>query len=342
MPPPEVDVLVVGGGPVGLACAIEARLAGRAVVVLEPRTGPVDKACGEGLMPGTLTALLRLGVDPPGHPLAGISYRRDGAHVDHRFHAPGRGVRRTALHTALRERADALGVEHRAQRVHSVTLERDGAVVDGIRARHVLACDGLHSTVTRLLDLEVPAAGRGRSRRYGVRRHHAVAPWSDLVEVHWTPHAELYVTPVAPSLVGVAALGPAGTDLDTQIELAPELAQHLAGAPVVGSVRGAGPLLRRTTRRTSGAVRLVGDASGYVDALTGEGLRVGLAQAHAAVATLDDPAGYERAWRRVTRDYRLLTAGLVTWATSPLRPAVVPVARRAPRLYGAVVDRLAR
>nr|WP_202627745.1 NAD(P)/FAD-dependent oxidoreductase [Cellulomonas sp. APG4] len=333
--------MVVGGGPVGLAAAIEARLAGHEVVVLEPRSGPVDKACGEGLMPGTLAALLRLGVDPEGHALAGISYRRDGAHVDHRFRSPGRGVRRTTLHAALRARADELGVAHREQRVRTLTLEPDGAVVDGIRARHVLACDGLHSTVSRLLGLDV-AASRGGARRYGVRRHHAVAPWTDLVEVHWTPHAELYVTPVGPELVGVAALGPTGTDLADQVALAPELAGRLEGAPVVGTLRGAGPLLRRTARRTCGAVRLVGDASGYVDALTGEGLRVGLAQAHAAIATLEDASAYEREWRRVTRDYRLLTAGLVTWATSPLRPAVVPVARRVPWLYGAVVDRLAR
>ena len=60
----DVDVLVVGGGPVGLAAAIEARLAGLSVVVVEPRVGAIDKACGEGLMPGTLTALARVGVDP--------------------------------------------------------------------------------------------------------------------------------------------------------------------------------------------------------------------------------------------------------------------------------------
>ena len=68
----DTDVLVVGGGPVGLAAAIEARLAGLSALVLEPRPGPVDKACGEGLMPGALGSLHRLGVDPAGHPLAGL------------------------------------------------------------------------------------------------------------------------------------------------------------------------------------------------------------------------------------------------------------------------------
>ncbi|MBX9245744.1 monooxygenase, partial [Actinotalea ferrariae] len=95
-------------------------------------------------------------------------------------------------------------------------------------------------------------------------------------------------------------------------------------------------------RRTAGRVRLVGDASGYVDALTGEGLRVGLAQARAAVATLDDPLAYERAWVQATRDYRVLTGGLVAWATSPLRRGIVPVAAGIPPLFGAIVERLAR
>jgi hypothetical protein len=91
-------------------------------------------------------------------------------------------------------------------------------------------------------------------------------------------------------------------------------------------------------------VLLAGDASGYVDALTGEGLRLGFAQADAAVRSIvaGDTRGYEREWTRLSRDSRVLTSGLVAAATSPLRPLVVPTAVRAPRLYGAIVERLAR
>ena len=344
------DVLVVGGGPVGLAAAIEARRAGLDVVVLEPREAPVDKACGEGLMPGTLAAVHRLGVDVPGWPLRGISYRQDGRVADHRFvSGPGRGVRRTALHAALHDAATAAGATVLPRRAESLTQAGDGVVAAGVRARWLLACDWLHSRVRRELGLEAaPPRWSSRSRRdrrprrFGLRRHYRTAPWTDLVEVHWGPRVEAYVTPVSGGLVGVALLGPPGVDFDAELATLPELAKHLEGAAPDGPVRGAGPLRVRSTARTRGRVRLVGDASGYVDALTGEGLRVGLAQARAAVVHLADAAAYESAWARATRDYRLLTGGLVGAATSPLRRAVVPAAARLPGAYGAAVERLAR
>jgi flavin-dependent dehydrogenase len=223
-------------------------------------------------------------------------------------------------------------------RGREVRVREDSVEVAGVRARRLLACDGLHSGVRRDLGLDRPSA---RRRRYGLRRHYEVAPWSDLVEVHWGPRSEAYVTPVDARLVGVAVLGPQGCDVDDAVRALPELAARLDGA-ASGPLLGAGPLRQTAARHAVGPVRLVGDAAGYVDALTGEGLRVGLAQARAAVATLDDPAGYERAWSAVTRDYRVLTSALVAWATSPLRPAVVPVARRAPWLFRAGVERLAR
>jgi flavin-dependent dehydrogenase len=348
-----IDVLVAGGGPIGLAAAIEARMAGLSSTVVEPRAGPIDKACGEGLMPGAMAALARLGVDPAGHALAGISYQDGRRRVDHGFrHGVGRGVRRTTLHVALAARANELGVEVVAGRVDAVEQDagsvtaRVSGVEGGIRARWMLGADGLHSTVGELVGL---AARPGSARRFGLRRHFAVAPWNDLVEVHWTRGlgngpAEIYVTPVGSTEVGVAVLGPRHTDYDEAVRSVPVLAARLDGAAVTTSTRGAGPLLRRMRARTAGRVLLVGDASGYVDAITGEGIRVGLAQVRAAIECVvaGDPARYEREWRRVTRDYRMLTSSLVGLARSPLRPAIVPLASALPGVYGAIVERLAR
>jgi flavin-dependent dehydrogenase len=341
----DTEVLVVGGGPIGLAAAIEARLAGLTVTVVEPRTAPIDKACGEGLMPGSLAALARLGVDPPGHRIVGISYRDGRRPADHEFASgAGRGVRRTTLHTALLARSVELGVEHVMGRVGIVTDSPGMVEAAGVRARWLLACDGLHSTVRRRSGLQVPAERSGPLQvppRYGLRRHFRVPAWTDFVEVHWSRTTEAYVTPVADDLVGVALLGPRGLDYDVALQAFPELTGRLSGAEPAGPVRGAGPLRQRSVKRTIGNIRLVGDASGYVDALTGEGLRVGFAQASAAIGHIDDPVGYERAWAHVTRDYWLLTTGLIAWATSPARGAIVPVARRAPAVFGRVVDVLA-
>ncbi|MBO3084635.1 NAD(P)/FAD-dependent oxidoreductase [Cellulomonas fengjieae] len=343
---PDTDLLIIGGGPVGLAAAIEGRLAGLSVIVVEPRATPVDKACGEGLMPGAVAALTRLGVHPAGHTLTGIRYLRGTHTADHLFAtAPGLGVRRTVLHAALSRRAVELGALIVTGRAGMVEQDETSVRAAGISGRWLLACDGLHSAVRRQVGLAVHRRTAGR--RFGVRRHFRATPWTDLVEVHWGRSVEAYVTPVAEDVVGVALLGPARHDYGQTLDAFVALRRHLGDAEPLDPVRGAGPLLQQTVRRTAGRVRLVGDASGYVDALTGEGVRVGLAQARAAVGTLGDDvprsnAAYEKAWTAATRDYRVLTTGLVAAAGSPLRRGIVPLAVRAPGLYGAVVERLAR
>lgn len=345
----DFDVTVVGAGPVGLAAAIEARMLGLTVAVIEPRTAAIDKACGEGLMPGALPALARLGVDPAGHPLSGVSYRSGTTRVDHLFGgggggggAAGRGVRRTTLHSALSARAAELGVDLVPGRVDSLEQDDSGVTAGGIRSRYLLGADGLHSTVRRLTRLERPVAQK--ARRFGLRRHYSMAPEGDLIEVYWTKTVEAYVTPVGDNLVGIAMLGPQGTNFEQALAEIPELAARVAGRRPASDLRGAGPFRQRTTARSLGRVMLVGDASGYVDAITGEGIRVGLAQARAAIDCVDAdaPGRYEREWSRRTRDFRLLTAGLVVAANSPLRARIVPTAAALPGLFGAVVDRLAR
>lgn len=342
----DVEVLVAGGGPVGLVAAIEARLAGRTVAVAEPRGGAIDKACGEGLMPGALPLLGRLGVAPHGLPLRGVRYTDGTVSAEHRFadgEGVGLGVRRTTLHSALAARAEELGVQRIEARVEAVTQDASGVHAAGIRADWLLAADGLHSSVARGVGLALPAP-RAR-RRFGLRRHYRIEPWSDLIEVHWTPVGELYVTPVDERMVGIAALVGQGVGFDAAMASAPtELVLRVAGAEPAGAVMGSGPFRQRTRRRVAGRVLLIGDASGYVDAITGEGLRLGFAQARAAVTRVSagDPLHYEADWFRITKDFRRLTSALALAASSPLRGSVVPLAARLPRLFGGAVERLAR
>ncbi len=340
----DVDLLVVGGGPVGLAAAIEGELAGLSVAVLERRTGPVDKACGEGLMPSAVTALDRLGVAVEGQPFRGIRYVAPGRSATALFAgAAGVGVRRTALSAALGARADALGVKRLDLAATAPQVSGDGVEVAGITAAWLAVADGLHSPTRRALGLHREPSPRAQPR-YGLRRHYRVEPWSDLVEVHWGRRAEAYVTPVAPDVVGVAVLGPGdGTGFEDALGEFPELQTRVAGAEPASATRGAGPLRQRTTRRVAGRALLVGDAAGYVDALTGEGLSVGLACARELVRCVVEgrPEAYEHAWLRATRRYRVLTGGLLWAAQNPLtRRAVVPAAERLPRVFTATVRQL--
>ncbi|MEU8059288.1 NAD(P)/FAD-dependent oxidoreductase [Microbispora bryophytorum] len=377
-----IDVLVAGGGPAGLATAINAALAGMEAVVVEPRPGPVDKACGEGLMPTGATALADLGVSvPDGRPFRGIRYV-DGPHrVQAEFRdGLGLGVRRTALHTALAHRARDLGVRVVPGRVDAVRAagegvrahvaggpEQGGSELSGpdlcgpelcgpelcgpelcgpelcgreFGARWLVAADGLHSPIRARLGLDLPSGG---PRRYGLRRHYRIAPWTDFVEVHWAPGGEAYVTPVGDDLVGVAVLSSERRTYDEHLARFPDLLARLDGPPAT-PVRGAGPLRQRVRRRVAGRILLVGDAAGYVDALTGEGISLALLSARALVGCLmvGRPEEYENAWRRLSWRSRLLTAALVRARRHP--PAarmIVPAARRLPSVFGAAVRSLA-
>jgi flavin-dependent dehydrogenase len=344
-----IDLLIAGAGPAGLATALYAERAGLTATVVDPRAlggehvRPIDKACGEGLMPGAVRDLADLGVDPPGHALRGIGYLSDGHRAEASFKAgPGRGVRRTDLQSTLYHAVRRVGVPVVPLTVTTVSQDENSVTAAGITARYLVAADGLHSPVSRTLGLD--RAVRSDGHRWGLRRHFAIEPWSDVVEVHWSDRSEAYLTPVGPQLVGVAVLSSDRGSFDEQLSAFPELAARLAGIEA-GPVRGAGPLRRRTIRRTAGRVLLVGDAAGYVDALTGEGIAVSLACARSLVdcVVAGDPADYERRWRRDTRRYRSITSTLL-WASqhSALRRAIVPAAQRLPRVFSAAVGQLAR
>jgi flavin-dependent dehydrogenase len=336
-----IDLLVAGGGPAGLATAIHGARAGLEVVVIERRHGPVDKACGEGLMPHAVALLDNLRVQAPGKPFHGITYV-DGRHrVTGRFRGgAGRGVRRTALHAGLLEAATAAGVRIEHGDVGTVSQNATSVHCSGFRARYLAAADGLHSPVRAALGLTRPTAG---PRRWGIRRHHLMTPWSDCVEVYWSDGAEAYVTPVADDCVGIAILTSGKGGFDEHLDAFPAL-QERVHSQTHGPDRAAGPLRQRVRSRAAGRVLLVGDAAGYVDALTGEGLGIAFGAAELLVdcVVAERPQDYDRRWRRMSSRYRMLTTAVLQASEMPgVRSRIVPVAARFPRVFRGLVNLLA-
>ncbi len=344
----EYAVAIVGGGPAGLALAARTAERGVRTIVLERAPEPPDKACGEGLMPAGAEALEALGVSIPDDACArftGIRYvQEDGAAVEARFRdGPGLGVRRTVLVRALEARALAAGavVRHGCSVKEWRRIERGGFVVetsDGEIATEVLVgADGLASSVRRAARLERPVHG---ARRFGVRRHFAVAPWTSTVEVHWAEGVEAYVTPVSPREIGVAFLfTPPVKGFDQLLLRFPALAARLEGATPTSDTRGAGPLERASTRRSRDGVVLVGDAAGFVDAITGEGITLALLAGEVLAEEL--VAGkrrsfprYERAWRSLFARYEWLTRALIVFSKHPAaRRRALAVLARSPRIF---------
>jgi flavin-dependent dehydrogenase len=334
----STDVFIVGGGPAGLAAAIAARGRGFEVTVADRSEPPIDKACGEGIMPDGVAAAGALGIslgDAGARPFRGIRFCEHDLAVEAPFpRGVGFGMRRTALHELMVERAAQAGV--RTMWGASVAgLEREGVRIGGqlLRARWIVGADGGNSVVRRWADLDACALD---SRRYGSRRHYRVAPWSDYMEIHWGEGCQLYVTPVGDAEVCVVLISRDHRQrLDHVLPRFPLLAKRLAAAGAASSERGAVSASRRLDRVWRGNVALVGDASGSVDAITGEGLCLLFRQAVtlADAFEADDLPRYQAAHRRLGRRPELMAeAMLLLDRWGPLRSRVLQAFAARPSL----------
>lgn len=301
----STDVFVIGGGPAGLAAAIAARQAGFRVVVADGAQMPIDKPCGEGLMPDGLAALEKLGVTvgtENAFPFQGIRFLSSGLAVAAEFckGAAGKGVRRTILHRLIAERASSLGVDFLWQA--AVTGISDDSVRLGnrtVKAQWIIGADGGNSRVRRWAGLN---DFRKRDCRYAFRKHYRVRPWTDYMELYWGRHGEIYVTPVSQEQVCVALISrDPKLRLQEALERFPELKVRLAGAEDGSSERGAMTATCQLRRVSRGKVALIGDASGTVDAITGEGLCLAFSQAMVLADCLKEGnlSRYEREHRRL-------------------------------------------
>ena len=315
--PSETDVLVIGGGPAGLAAALAARRVGFHVVLADRAQPPIDKACGEGLMPDALDALRRIGVDlGSGHgtPFRGIRFLDGKLEAEAPFPCGnfGLGVRRIELHRILVNRARDVGVVALwGEKIEGV--DSTGVVIGGrtIRARWIIGADGFHSRVRQWVGFAKPVWNG--MHRIGLRQHYRIRPWTDFVEVYWRKDCQAYVTPVGVNEVCVAMVSTKESVASDLTDMFPALASHLSGAELVGPTRGAISMSVKLRSVINGRVALVGDASGSVDAVTGEGLGLAFRQANCLATALaaGDLKRYDTSHRRMGRLPRLIARTLL-------------------------------
>lgn len=280
--------MVVGAGPVGSTLTLLLRRGGTDVELLEKARFPRDKPCGEAMLPPGAAVLGSLGVD-----LGELGFPRVGAT---RFRLPGRGwvrgqmagpaygVRRLRLDACLAELA-------RARTGYAVTgARREGGgwllttSHGAVRSPLVVACDGVHSPLRRWWGWE---RDRRPAGRYGLVGHLA-APHHGVGEIVITllGDRETYLAPAADDELLLAVLGERGIlrdpgrSVQASYLAARDLAHpELASTPLVGGVHGAGPFEVSPLDVAGDGAYLCGDAAGFLDPLTGDGMSAGLLQA---------------------------------------------------------------
>jgi len=335
----ESEVIVAGAGPAGIVTAIAARRRGMRATVLDSRTPPIDKPCGEGILPQGVAALKTVGITLPLEncfSFRGIRFvdEEHSARADF-ADATGIAVRRVKLHQILVNQAIESGVEFRwGARVAQIDQEAVTTAQGRFAYNWLIGADGQNSKVRKWAGLETRIAPR---KRYGFCSHFQMPPWSDVTEVHWTRGCQIFITPLAGQEVGVAVLsGDPGLRIDGALAHFPILAKKLQGAQPTTREMGDTTILRVLPAVTRGRVALVGDASGTVDAVTGHGLSLSFQQASALAESMEqgDLSHYESAHKKISAVAVTMTRlMLVMDASDWIRRRTIRMFAKSPGLF---------
>src|ERR1700693_1191097 len=339
------EVFVIGGVPAGLAAAIAARRRGFQVIVADGNKPPIDKPCGEGLMPDSIAALHQLGVqiaEGEGYPLEGIKFLEKEKSASACF-PTGRGIglRRPILHKKMLDRAVASGVQLLWE-TPVAGIQSDGVNLAGrsfVRANWIIGADGGQSRVRRWAGLD---SANKRDSRLAWRAHFAVAPWSEYVEIHWAEKAQAYVTPVSANEVCVVMVSRnENRDIRVALNEFPELASRLRCERLSRPARGTMTTMHRLKRVCRGNVALIGDASGSVDAITGEGLSLSFHQAVALAEAMEKNCLelYQKAHRQFARRPTFMARLLLfLYGRAGLRKRTLTVFRNSPEVFARLIS----
>ncbi|MFN8370297.1 MAG: FAD-dependent monooxygenase [Bacteriovoracaceae bacterium] len=298
-------ILIVGGGPSGLMLSIVLAESSPnlEITVIDKKEWPVDKVCGQGIMPGGIKLLKKYGIIDfiPKElqiPFLGVQYiNQDGITAKASFNKGihGIGIERIVLSNALLKKAQTypnIKLQDQTKLVmlkpgdsFTPIIEKNGAQTTLDNINIIFGADGTNSQTKKFAQLEsdknVPLV------RMGARIHYAITPWTNFVQVYWNNDIEVYVTPVSNSKVELAFLWNKNSPtfknrslvLEDLLIFFPKLQRELETGTPLEKLKLKGPLYSSSKSFINKNVILLGDAYYFYDAITAEGISLSLKQA---------------------------------------------------------------